>query len=515
MGRIEKGFMNVFTGIIGQVMLLILNFIVRTIFIFYLDKTFLGLNSLFNSILTVLNVAELGIGTAIIFYMFRTVADGNEEKTKQYLYFYKKTYRIIGTFILIAGLIIMPFLPVLINGEMPPINVYLVFFLYLMNAVSSYWLFAYRLSLLTANQDTYKMSLVLYAQIIVTSILQLLGLVFFQSLYLFLIIPIVTLFVFSIIKGILIGRFYPYILIPPESKLSNDEKKEIQKNVYALILYKVSTAIADASDTVLLSAMVGLAIVAIYSNYLLITVSLIAFLNIFQNAFISGIGNLNVTETKERKHISFKSLDFANFWLYSFCGITIYVLFTPFIRLWLSNEDFLLSNITEIIIILCFVLVGSLGIVFAYRQACGLFYVGRYRAPIAALVNLVISILLIIFLPDYLAVAGVLLGTIISKIFIIYLYDIWLVHKYVFEEKSKYYFIKYIIRILFVCALGGLVKYICSLYNFSPFINLIAMLGTCLIVINGLYLLIFWRTKEFKYWKNVALKKIFKMLKKS
>ncbi|NLT14589.1 MAG: sugar translocase, partial [Clostridiales bacterium] len=210
--RTEKSLLNVLTGVFGQMLSFVLSFVIRTVFIHTLGELYLGLNGLFTNILSVLNLAELGLGTAIVIELYRTVEKKDEEKTGQYLLFYRKAYRLIGAVILAAGLCLTPFLQHLIkdNASLGLINYRLVFLLYLGNTVFSYFLFAYRQSVLQANQAEYKARLITYAFKVLEMILQIIFLLCFKNIYIYLIIPLVLGCVSTVVKGVLIGKWYPF-----------------------------------------------------------------------------------------------------------------------------------------------------------------------------------------------------------------------------------------------------------------------------------------------------------------
>ena len=269
--RTEKSLLNILTGVVGQILSFVLSFAIRTVFIHTLGEVYLGLNGLYTNILSVLNLTELGIGTAIVIELYRTVALNDEEKTKQYLQFYKKAYYCIGLCILTIGLILTPFLNYFIKDteSVALINYRLVFLLYLFNTAFSYFFFAYRNSILQANQQEYKLRIINYIFKFVEMILQIITLIIFKNIYVYLIIPLILGCIATVVKGILIGKWYPFILEKPKGKLSKEEVENTKKNIFSVALYKISGTVINSTDNIIVSSFSSIILTGIYSNYLI------------------------------------------------------------------------------------------------------------------------------------------------------------------------------------------------------------------------------------------------------
>lgn len=295
-GRIEKSMLNVLTGTLGQIISFVLSFAIRTVFIQTLGTVYLGLNGLYTNILSVLNLTELGLGTAIVIELYRTVATNDEEKSKQYLQFYRKAYYFIGICILAIGLALTPFLQYFINDSdaLGLINYKLVFLLYLFNTVFSYFFYAYRDAILCANQQEYKARIITYIFKFIEMILQIITLVFFKNIYIYLIIPIILGCLSTVVKGILIGKWFPFILEKPEGKLSKEELKTTGKNIFSVALYKVSGTVINSTDNIILSSYISIILTGLYSNYLTLTAAVNTILSKLFSAFTASLGNLNV-----------------------------------------------------------------------------------------------------------------------------------------------------------------------------------------------------------------------------
>lgn len=507
--RTEKSILNVLTSVFGQLFSFVLSFTIRTVFIKTLGEVYLGLNGLYSNILSVLNLTEFGLGTAIVFELYRTVAKHDEEKTKQYLAFYKKAYICIGTIILIAGLCLVPFLHLFVNDVdlLGLINYRLVFVLYLLNTVFSYFFFAYRQSVLQANQQEYKIRIITYIFKAIEMVLQIVGLFIFKNIYIYLVVPLVLGCISTVTKGILIGKWYPYILEKPNGKLSPEELKETSKNVFSVALYKISGCVINSTDNIIISSFVSIVLTGLYSNYLIITAAVNTILEKVFSAFTASIGNLNVAvgDDVERKYNIFKTISFLNFWLYGFCSVCFCVLFKPFISIWIGQR-FVMNSGTEIAIVVNFLLMGLQETVGTHRAAYGLFYKGRFRPIFSVLLNISFSILFVKIFPTEYGVVAVLLGTIFSNLFVSWWYDAYIVFKYAFDRKPWEFYGVFWLRVVYVLLICILFKAICNYILLPPVFSVVMYLGICCFGYNILFIVFFRKKPEFQYLWRVLIR---------
>lgn len=512
-GRTQKSFYNVITGIFGQMFSFVLSFVIRTVFINTLGEMYLGLDGLYSNILSVLSLTELGLGTAIVIELYRTVAEKDDEKTKQYLQFYKKAYNCIGGVILCAGLIITPFLHLFINDAEAVaelINYKFVFLFYLANVSFSYFCFAYRLSILQAHQQEYKSRILTYIFKTGETILQIITLLLFKNIYAYLIIPLALGIVQTVVRGILIGKWFPIVREKPDGKLSKDEVKTTAKNVYSVALYKISGTVINSTDNIVLSSFISIVITGLYSNYLIITSSVKTILEKLFTAFVASLGNLNVEagDNIEKKYSIFKTLSFMNFWAYSFCAVCLFVLFDPFISLWIGDR-FIMNMATEFMIIFTLLVEGLQETIGTHRAAYGLFYKGRYRPVVSVILNIGLSILLVSVMPNEFGVVAVLLGTVLSNLLSSWWFDAYLVHKYAFNMKPYKFYITYWLRMVYSLFFCVALRFICSFIPLSGVLNFIVCGLICVVIYNMVFVLLFYKRPEFEYLKD----SVFRILK--
>lgn len=501
--RVKNSLRNSFWGASSNAIMTLLNFIVRTIFIKKLGNEYLGINGLFTNILYILSFAELGVGHAITYCMYKPVADGNYEKVKSLLKLYKKFYNIIGIVIFGMGLLVIPLFPIIIK-DMPNIkeSLIVIYLFYLLETGSSYF-FSYKKAVITVNQQDYLCDKVKLILMIIKSGLQIIVLLLFKSYLLYLGIYVVSTILTNIILAIIANKKYPYIKSKDCKELDKEEKNDIINNIKSLILYKIGRVSLSGTDNIIISSLIGISAVGLYSNYSLIISSVSGFTYILLKGTISSIGNINATENNEKKEQIMKQLLFVSTWLYGFITICLTILLNPFIELWLGRE-YLLS-IGIVIAAVLYILVD--GVEFAahtYISTMGYFRQTRYSSLICAILNIILSIVLGYFWGLF----GIFLATSISKILTSSWYDTYVVYKYEFKKSPWSYYFKHISNLLIVV----MSFIICYFVNNLILGNTLGyFILRCLIVIglsNIMFVILFCRTKEFKeLWVKLLWKK--------
>lgn len=444
MSRTRNTKLNIAGGMIQMLVSTILSFVSRKIFIMTLGANYLGLSGLFTNVLSVLSLAELGVGGAIVFSLYKPIAESDVTKMQALMSLYKKFYRIIGFVILGLGMALIPFLKYLVNFEQGvDINYYYIYILFLCNSVISYWFFAYRSSIISAAQKDHKLVKVNVVTSFSTIIIQIIILISLNgntAYYIYLLVPIIlgivkNLFIYNISK-----KMFPFLEEPCHTKLDDGELSVIKKNVYALAITKLSTTIYSSSDNLVISALIGTIYVGLYSNYTMITLTITQIVNIIFNNFRSSVGDLNATATTEHKYEVYKRILFINFWIYGFCTIAFFILLNPFIYL-IFGKEYIFNQWVTTIIALLFFIPGLNHTNTIYKDACGLFWQTRYRTLATAITNILISIFFAIIIPyKQYKIVGVFLGTIISYLVTIVPIDPRIVYRDVFEQKAAPYY---------------------------------------------------------------------------
>ena len=268
--RTENSIINSTMSIITQVLTVILNFAVKTVFIKMLNDEYLGVNGLFTNIITMLSLADLGIGIAIPYSLYKPLAEKDEQKINILMNFYKKIYNIIGMVVLLIGLSLTPFLGLIIKDIPDNVpNLSLIYMLFVIHSASSYF-FVYKKFLIDSDQKGYITSRIIFAFSTILSIIQIILLVITKNYILFLLASIIMVILQNIYISYKANKMYPFIKNKTNDKLSKDDVKDIKKNVSSLFIYKVGTVIMNGTDNIIISKFIGLIIVGFYSNYVLI-----------------------------------------------------------------------------------------------------------------------------------------------------------------------------------------------------------------------------------------------------
>lgn len=511
MSRTKSAIKNLSFALVGQVLGLIISFIARIIFIKFLNSEYLGLNGLFSNILSMLSLAELGVGTAITYSLYKPLAEKDNDKCAMLMQLYKKIYTFIGLLIFILGVLITPLLPYLIV-DMPDIKeIYLVYVLFVTNTSISYF-FSYKRNLIIADQHRYIATLYRYSFYCLYNVCQIVYLVLFRDYIGFLVIQILSTFFENVFISIKADKMYPFLKDSKKHKLDKKTKKEIIKNTKAMMMHKIGGVVVNSTDNLLISKMIGLVTVGIYSNYLLITTALNTVLGQVYNSLTASVGNMVVTNSKEKHFIVYKKIEFLTYWIYSFASVCLICLFNPFITVWIGKE-FLFSFEIVLVLTLNFYITGMRKTNLTFREASGLFEKDKWKPIAESIINLVSSILLALKF----GVIGVFLGTLISSVTTCLWVEPYVIYKYDFKRPFKEYIFTYIKRFLLFIFMAGITYTICYFISFTGFIKVIVNLVIALIIPNVILFVVYHKSEEFNYFKILVGKianKVFRVLKK-
>lgn len=491
--RIKNTKKNIVFGAINKIVTLFFPFLIKTIIIKTIGIEYLGLNSLFASILQVLNLSELGFGSAIVFSMYKPIAEDDNEKICALLNFYKKVYRIIGVIILAIGLCLLPFLPKLIKGTYPDnINIYLLYLIYLLNTVLSYFLFAYKSSILSAFQKT---NIISNINSIITGslyIIQILMLYFTHNYYMYIIFMPVFTIINNIIVSITVDRLYPQYKC--KGKLLKDEINVITQKVYGLMINKLCQISRNSFDSIFVSAYLGLTITAIYNNYYYILNAVVGILAMVISSMLAGVGNSVANESPEKNYNDLNKFNFIYMWLSGWCSICMMCLYQPFMELWVGKD--MTFNFDIVILFVVYFYSLQMGVMRGlYSDAVGLWWENRYRAIAESIANILLNWIFV----HLWGVRGVIVATLISILIINFGFGSQIVFKYYFKNgKLKKYFLdhfKYIMVTALICCISF---WVCSLIEIEGILGIIIKLVICCILPNILYMTIYFKTKQYK-----------------
>lgn len=492
--RTQNTILNIITGLGGYAINTIMGFVCRIFFIRCLTAEYLGISGLFTNILTMLSLAELGISNAIIFALYKPLAVNDEEKIASLMKFYAKAYKIIGIVVAVFGLCMIPFLGFVIKNP-PNIkeNLYVIYIIYLFNTSSSYF-FSYKSSLLLADQKNYIITGINYVITIIQSVLQIIYLLITKEYMGYLIIQTIGTLVFYFIISYIADKKYPYINKKNITPLSKEEYKGLTSNIKALTIWKLSGLLVNNTDNIIITYFSGLATVGISSNYTLISTTLNSLLHQIFNGITASLGNYNAVESKEKKIDLFNFINLFNFWLFGWATIGIIVMSTDVVQLFFG-KNYILPFSIPCVIGLNFYMVGMQNALWEYKNTMGLFKQGRYLLIITAVLNLILSIIL----GSKFGLFGILFATAISRLFTNTWYDPYVVFKYGLKINPIIYLKKYIFYAITLIITLFITNFFCNMINLAIIFNVIFKFIICCIVPNGIFLFLFYRTKEFKY----------------
>lgn len=505
--RTKYAIRNILTAWIGQIFVVMINFIQRRVFIHYLDISYLGINGLFSNILSLLSLAELGVGTAIVYSLYEPLSKEDWDKTALLMKFYQRAYHVIGVFILAAGWAMTPFLSFFVKEETGISHLQLYYMLFVLDSGISYF-YSYKASLIQADQKQYIVTV--YSQVakIVRLCVSMAVLAVWQNFFLYLCVQIASTLLENILVSNKADSMYPCLKLSLKGRtLPKEEKRKIKKNTLAMVYHKAGTILVMGTDNLLISKFVGVSEVGLYSNYVMILNSLTGILIHIFSSITAGVGNFVATEKEERKKTLFDKVYFLTFWIYGFCSVCVFCLCNDFIEIWVG-DGFHLDDRMILVMVVNYYLTGMRKPVLTFRDAFGLFWQDRYKALVEAGVNLLASILL----AKYFGMFGVLLGTTISTVFVCLWVEPLILFRYGIKGgKLGNYFLKFGIYGVITLAAGS-ASYVIGQHLAAGQMAIVRLLikgMVCVVITGSVFLVTTFKMKEFSYVKDT----VFKVLK--
>lgn len=491
--RTKNAVNNIKAGMLLRLYHIIVPFLMRTAMIYFLGVEYLGLNSLFTSVLSVLNLAEMGVGSAMVFAMYKPIAEDDEKTICALMALYRRYYRLIGLVIGAAGLALTPFIPRLISGDVPSdINVYVLYLLNLAATVLTYWLFAYKNCLLQAHQRTSVSSMITIIIYSVQWIAQLFILIVVKNYYWYVIAALASQALNNVLTSVVVGRLYPEYsaggTLPPE------EVRQINGKIKDLFTAKFGGVVLKASDTIVISAFLGLTTVAVFQNYNYIAQSVITVVDMILGSIMAGLGNSFILESKEKNFRDMEKFSFLFLWLAGLCVCCFLAMYQPFMEIWVGKELML-----DYGLVVCFALYFLVFVLnrflSTYKDAAGLWHKDRYRALITALINLGLNLLLVRRWGLY----GILLSTVISMVCVGIPWMLNNLFSLFFDAAELRKFMKLLFSFAAAISVAGaIVCLICAAINLPPLAKLLLSALTAVLVPNILFYLCFKNNKQFR-----------------
>ncbi len=492
--RTKNSIKNINYSFVSYFIILLLQFVNRTVFIEFLSSTYLGLNGLFSNVLRFLALTELGGGSAINYALYRPLAEGDTEFVKSMMRLYRKLYRLIGCTVLALGSVLTPFLPYLIQdmpGDMP--YIYLYYVLYVVDSGVSYF-FTYKRSLIICSQREYISTAVTTVSRIVLCAVQVVVLAVSRSFAAYLITGILVTVGENVLISVVADRLFPYLKEKNVSALPQQVSADIKKNVFAMMFHKIGTVVVFSTDNLIISKFAGLVAVGLYSNYTLVVDSLNRLMMKMFTAMTASVGNLVLSDDKKYVECVMYRVLFLNFWLRGFCATALLCLFQPFISLWIGDH-YRLSSFTVLVIAVNFYIGGMRSTANIFKEASGMFWYDRYKPLVESVLNLVLSVW---FVKQY-GVAGVLLGTIGSTVLVPFWVEAYVLYKHYFGKGMGGYMRRQLLYAAVTCLAGGVSFFLCTCASGSGVTAFLIQGGICAIVPNVIFAIAFFRSQEFRY----------------
>ena len=492
--RTKSTFNNMVASLISNSFSIIIGLISRLFFIKILGNEFLGLNGLLSNVVSMLCIVELGIGSAIIYSLYKPIANDDYDTIKSLMLFYKKCYRVIGFLIFFLGIIVLPFIPYFIGNTSLNINIYFSYLLFLLDAVFSYFL-SYKRSLIYAQQKDYILQYIHLFYLFFLNFFQVFLLFFTKNYYLFLFIKIIFRVLENIVICLFANKLYPYLLDKNVNPLNSDVQNDIFKKIKALFFHQIGSFVINGTDNIIISKFLGLSAVGLYSNYYLVINSVRSVTKQIIGATTPSVGNLLVTESSDKQFCVFDRIRFINFWIACFCSICLYVLMDPFITIWIGKE-FVLDKFVLFVLCINFYQKTMRDSFASFKSAAGIFYEDRFIPLLESFLNIVFSIIFVCIF----GLAGVFIGTVVSGLILwLYRYPI-LVYKKLFNRSYFSYLYETLSYIIIFLILLFITVSLSSLFVIS---NTILYFGICILlclfVPNMIIIILFYNNVNFKY----------------
>lgn len=481
-------------SLLSQVVIIILGFISRKIFLDSLGSEYLGVNGLLTNVLSAMVLIEGGIGISIVYSLYKPLAEGNKKEIIALVQLYKKVYTVLAIIMVCISYAVYPLLDKVIKSGSSVKGIGIVYFLFVAkNAVC--YLYGYKWALINSDQRGYYLTRNNLIFQVISMIGKIIILVLTKNYIVYLLVEFVLFIIQNMFNSIVVNKLYPYIKTKQKYKIGKDIKEGINKNVRAMFIQNIGSYAIYSTDNIIVSVFINVSLVGIYSSYTMIIDQLSSLVSSVINGVSHSIGNLIVTESTEKVYSIFKISYFMSFWVYSISFIFLFNLTQPFISWWLGKE-YLLDKFTFIILIINFYIMGVRNNVVIFKSKAGLFAQDKYATIVEGVINLLVSIVLV----TKLGLVGVFLGTTISYLILSFWNQPRILYKYVFDKSLVEYLKKYFLYVTLTILVGSLTTMICNIIVVGDsFISLVVKGIVCVSIPNIIYILIFYKTDEFKY----------------
>ncbi|MGV3464794.1 MAG: lipopolysaccharide biosynthesis protein [Heyndrickxia sp.] len=491
---------NIYINLFSQIVILVLGFISRKVFLDSLGVSYLGVNGLLTNILTMLTLVEGGIGISIVYNLYKPLANDDREKIIALIQLYKKAYMALAGIVLLISVLLYPFLGLIMKDSNGIENLTFIYVLFMLKTTISY-LNAHKWSLINADQRGYILAKINLIYQILSMVAKIFILLATNNYILYLLIELILYTLQLVVNGRIVNKRYPYIKTKKKYFVDKETKQNLKVNVKALFIRNFGGFCVNGTDNILISSFISLATVGLYANYTMITQQLSALVSPILSGIGASVGNLLATESSDKNYSIFKISFLINFWIYSICVIFLYNLLEPFISWWLG-EKYILNDLTFYFILVNFYINGLNTAITTFKNKAGLFVQDKYAPLFQGVINLLASIILL----RYLGLAGIFLGTTISTLATVCWTQPFIVYKYVFNKSVRSYFARYFLYLSLTFISCIVTSIICSFIHGGDILITLIIKGLLSIFLPSvIFLLLFFKTPEFQYLKDIGL----------
>ena len=505
--RSSNAIKNIIVALLCQVVTFVFSFATRTIFIKLLGDEYNGLTSFFQNVVAMLSFTELGVGTAIIYALYKPIADNDIERLKSLMDFYKNVYRILAVIILVLGIIVTPTLKFFLETDVSLGNVSLYFFIYLGNTAVSY-LFIYKSSILNADQRNRTVKLITTIFLILKNVVEIGVLLITHSFIAYLCVQLICTVLNNLTISTVANKYYPW-LKEKATKLDKTERKSIFDDVKSMFVYRVGGILLNNSASLIMSRIVGVVILGFYSNYNLFIGAATTLLELVFHALTGSLGNLNSSKDNKSSEKVLRECNFMAFFLYTICAVGMFVLLDDVVYIWLGSERILGKSV-------CFAMVANLYIfgmlqgVMAYRTTTDLFRITKYIILVTCTLNIGLSIAMGIKWGLF----GILIATSIARMATNFWYEPLMLYKKIFKMPASKHFVRQAMYFTTTLASGAVTYFVCDkLFTEVTILTIAVKFVLCVAIPSIIIFVLYFKTEEFGALKSRAFG-LFKKIKR-
>ena len=400
---------NIYLSIVSSIM----PFIVRTVMVRFIGIEYVGVSSLFVSVLEVLNVADFGLATALSYYLYKPAVANDRNKINLYMGHFRKLFFLTGTVILVGGFSVMPFIPYFVKGKAypPELNIYLIYIIYVLQVALPYFLNLHISALLTAYLKSYINSVIVGTALLIMYVVQVISIVYFRDYYMYTFALMLSVVFSGSLYFLAAKRYFPWI--DYSGKFSQEYILDIRKRISAMIISKIRIVTRNSLDCIIISFFLGLTVLAKYQNYYQVMYVPLMVTQMLKTAIQPSLGNGIAAESRESNYGIIKQYIFVNCFVSTVCMTCLLSLMQPFMKLWMGEQYLLGTDIVICVSIYYYVLSFS-DIAMMLREATGIWLEGRWIAILESMINVILNVIFVQVLGLY----GIILATILTVMFI-------------------------------------------------------------------------------------------------